>query len=131
MKKLNGFNFFQKISIERIVQFKSKDLNILTIVSYNREIMPNILKGLQKLQLSFAFLRWFSFVSKILLLARKLNKHCQWQRYQIEEQSRKVATFLLCQWIVYVPIAKKIQMDIKEHHKKQVLKRNNYQYIST
>ena len=57
MKKLNGFNFFQKISIERIVQFKSKDLNILTIVSYNREIMPNILKGLQKLQLSFAFLR--------------------------------------------------------------------------
>ena len=33
---------------------------------------------------------------KILLLARKLHKHWLWQRYQIQEQSRKVATFLLC-----------------------------------
>jgi hypothetical protein len=33
--------------------------------------------------------------------------------------------------IVFVPTAKKTQMDMKEHHKKQVLKSNNYQYIST
>jgi hypothetical protein len=62
-----------------------------------------------------------SIGNKILLLARKRLRNWHWQRCQVTGAVTKGGNLLTVS-IVFVPIAKKL-MDIKEHHKKQVLKK--------